>query len=112
MQLAKGELPLSGDLSLVIGKGNENRDSLQSALSGAEIGIRLERANYEPPPTLFGTTVRTGPIIIQADRARVRNAEQARRDYDAATDGEGVDLIIEPIDKFRMWLVEATNSHA
>jgi hypothetical protein len=104
--LANGEFTAQGEFSVTIVKGSENEAGLLQLLAGSDAAIRLEREGYEPIPQLFGVTIPTGPIVVEAKKARLKNCDQARDAFQRANLGDDVEFVFSPCDKMRFKLAQ------
>lgn len=98
------------NVAVVLVKSRENEFLLLETLEKDEVRILL-RENHLVR-VLFGATVQVGPTATQLERARIRNAAEARRSWLEAPYGMGVEISFEPLGDMFVTALRGTNENS
>jgi hypothetical protein len=93
------------DITIVITKSAENQDKLPQYLSNGKGFFRLEHTQ-ENPPTLFGTPINMGRVVIETE-AEISDLAATLNRFAKAKIGAGVRVSLKPVNPVRVSLSSA-----
>jgi hypothetical protein len=91
------------DISFVLTKSEENKDLVPQQFAGGKMQFRFENLDHEPLPKLFGRTIRTGPVVTEAD-VDINDLSATLARFKEASIGEGVRISTKPFAPVRVSL--------
>lgn len=103
--MQNGALELD-NLTLTIVKSEGNRDLLPQQLSGGRGFFRFANTLRENTFVLFGTSIDTGPVVMETE-AEINNLKESLAEFESAQVGSGVQLSLRPLAPVRVSLLSS-----
>jgi hypothetical protein len=92
------------NISLVLTKTAENKDSLPELFASGKGMFAITHLRLDPPPTLFGTAIDTGPVMMAAE-AEIKDLTSVLQSFREAAIGSGVRVSLRPLTPLRFSLM-------
>jgi|GEM_PF-2576480 len=94
------------NISIVVGKSEENRDLLPQQFATGKGFFRFVNMQHEPLPKLFGTAINTGPVVMETEAA-INDLSATLQTFQEAEIGTGVRMSLKPLTSVRVSLSSA-----
>lgn len=109
--ISNGTVELS-DISFVLVKSEENRELVPQQLRSDPSGkylLKYLSERFEPLPKLFGKSINTGPIVIEAD-VQFNDLPSLLKSFAEAAIGNGVRVSVRPLGPVRVARASASSA--
>jgi hypothetical protein len=97
------------NISIVVGKSEENRDLLPQQFASGKGYFRFANMMLDPLPKLFQTAINIGPVVMETE-AEINDLSVALQNFQEAEIGAGVAFSLRPLTPVRVSLSSAQSS--